>query len=326
VVVVSHSLGIPREKEPLPGNSQGVVVVLSVRLKGVLIMTAVPFTLCCSMLAVDAKTLRQWLKHSHLSLHQSPTDARVKCLTIEQVHHLAILHGRSIQQDASAVPLVLPEKPAPMPLESLMIPNVPNTLPATAELVDKLSSLEATVTILQQQVTHLALELLHERERTFEHRLRTLEAFVQQTLEPSLCQQEVKESAMSGPSAEPSSPGRCPNPGELRGRSRLVSLIEYGAHGSYVIISPQEGELSFTPDSQEWFEWLASLSSFRFVGQLGRFSAARENRRGQPTRQWAAVRGKQNRTYKSYLGVTDRLTISRLEQVAAKLQSHMTSL
>lgn len=285
-------------------------------------MTAVPFTQCCSMLSVDAKTLRQWLKHSHLSLHQSPTDARVKCLTIEQVQHLAILHGRSIQQDASAVPLVPPE----MPPESLMIPNVPSTLPATAELVDKLSSLEATVTILQQQVTHLALQLLHERERAFEHRLRTLEAFVQQTGEPSLCQQEVKEAALSDSSAQPSSPRRCPNPGELRGRSRLVPLIEYGAHGSYVIISPQEGELSFAPDSREWFEWLASLSSFRFVGQRGRFSAARENRRGQPTRQWAAVRGKQNRTYKSYLGVTDHLTISRLEQVAAKLQSHMTSL
>ncbi len=289
-------------------------------------MTTVPFTLCCSMLAVDAKTLRQWLKRSNLSLHQSPMDARVKCLTIEQVQQLASLHGRSIQQDASPVPLVPPEMPTQMPPESLMISNVPSTLPATAELVDKLSSLEATVTTLQQQMTQLALEFLRERQPTFEHRLRTLEAFVQQTLEPSLCQQEVKESAVPGPSDEPSSPRRSPHPGELRGRSRLVSLIEYSAHGSYVIISPQEGELSFAPDSQEWFEWLASLSSFRFVGQFGRFTAYRESNRRGPTRSWSAARGMHNRHYKSYLGVTDRLTISRLEQVAAKLQSHMTSL
>ncbi|HEY4036830.1 MAG TPA: hypothetical protein VGL94_22970, partial [Ktedonobacteraceae bacterium] len=70
-------------------------------------MTAVPFTQCCSLLAVDAKTLRQWLKHSNLSLYSHPTDARVKCLTIEQVQQLAALHGRSIKQDR-----VLPPEPA----------------------------------------------------------------------------------------------------------------------------------------------------------------------------------------------------------------------
>jgi len=62
------------------------------------------------MLAVDAKTLRQWLKHSNLSLHSHPTDARVKCLTIEQVQQLAALHGRSIKQDR-----VLPPEPVSGP-------------------------------------------------------------------------------------------------------------------------------------------------------------------------------------------------------------------
>ena len=57
-------------------------------------MIDVPFTQVASMLSVDAKTLRQWLKHSHLQLHPHPTDARIKCLTIEQVQQLATLHGR----------------------------------------------------------------------------------------------------------------------------------------------------------------------------------------------------------------------------------------
>src|SRR5262249_34578717 len=89
----SHSLGM------FPGNLLDS--------KGVFIMTAVPFTQCCSMLAVDAKTLRQWLKHSDLSLHSHPTDARIKCLAFEQVQQLATLHGRSIKEDR-----VLPLEPA----------------------------------------------------------------------------------------------------------------------------------------------------------------------------------------------------------------------
>jgi hypothetical protein len=90
-----------------------------------------------------------------------------------------------------------------------------------------------------------------------------------------------------------------------------------------VVICPQEGELPLTPDSPEWFDWLASLSSFRFVGQQGRFTAYRHSR---PSRSWRAHRCIHQRTYKQTLGVTDYLTIQRLEQVAATLQSHMASL
>lgn len=57
-------------------------------------MLTVPFTGVCSMLAVDAKTLRQWIKQANLELLPHPTDARIKCLTTEQVHLLADLHGR----------------------------------------------------------------------------------------------------------------------------------------------------------------------------------------------------------------------------------------
>jgi|SRR5579875_19557 hypothetical protein len=45
---------------------------------------------------------------------------------------------------------------------------------------------------------------------------------------------------------------------------------------NFVIVCPREGELPIVPDSPEWFAWLASLTSFRFVSKRGRFSARRD--------------------------------------------------
>jgi hypothetical protein len=77
------------------------------------------------------------------------------------------------------------------------------------------------------------------------------------------------------------------------------------------------------PDSVEWFEWLATISSFRFVGKLGRFTAYRHDRL---SRSWRAHRVIHQHHYKQTLGITDQLTIQRLEQVAAALPSHMAAL
>ena len=44
------------------------------------------------------------------------------------------------------------------------------------------------------------------------------------------------------------------HPAELRARSRVIPLIEYGARGTYVVICPQEGELHLTPNSPEWLD------------------------------------------------------------------------
>lgn len=117
--------------------------------------------------------------------------------------------------------------------------------------------------------------------------------------------------------------GRRLHPAEIRARSRVLPLIEYGAHGSYVVICPQEGELHLTPDSPEWFDWLATLSSFRFVGQQGRLSAYRKPGR---TFCWFAYRRIHRRRYEHALGRTDQLTIDHLEQMAAQLQSSLVSL
>ena len=80
------------------------------------------------------------------------------------------------------------------------------------------------------------------------------------------------------------------------------------------------------PDSPEWFDWLASLSSFRFVGQQGRFTAYRDSKHGRPTRSWRAYRCIHQQNYKHSVGVTDQLTITRLEQVAAIFQAHVDAL
>jgi hypothetical protein len=267
-------------------------------------MTAVPFTQVASMLAVDAKTLRQWLKHSHLSLHQSPTDARVKCLTSEQVEFLADLHGRDLPgPDSSANASSQTSK---------MANQVPPASFHDADLREKVGKLEAQVTHMQAQIAHLALQLLQERAPRTEQRLLTLETLLTSTGEhppqrPSQVQQQALPEAL--------------HPTEKR--TPLIPLIAYTASGSYVLICPKEGELHIVPDSPEWFTWLASLSSFRFMGRSGRFSARRGyNRR--PNRCWYAQRAIHQKNYSKYIGVSENITTDRLEHIAAAFQSYTT--
>jgi hypothetical protein len=108
-------------------------------------------------------------------------------------------------------------------------------------------------------------------------------------------------------------------PGGLRARARVIPRVEMGAAGSYVLICPHEGELAFATDSLEWFEWFCSLSSFRFIGHSGRFTAYREGQRS-----WRAYRTLHGQNYKQSLGTTDRLTVARLEEVAGMLQARLT--
>jgi hypothetical protein len=286
-------------------------------------MTTFPLMECCSMLGIDPKTLRQWLQQANMPLQAHPTDARLKCLTTAQVWQLATAHGRSIQPSTTTSPLG-----AELAQEvALSKGDPPNALVACEEsaLIERLTSLELSIHTIQQQMTQLALALLQERERSYEQRLQTLEALLQQTGQQEVFTQPPPIPSRETPSQEASQQGRCLHPAELRARSRLIPLIEYGTSGTYVAVCPQEGVLSLTVDSPEWFEWLATLSSFRFVGQQGRFSAYREHKHRCPTRSWRAYRSIHSRNYKHSLGVTDQLSIHRLEQVAAILQSHLAS-
>jgi hypothetical protein len=278
-------------------------------------MTLFPLTDCCERLSVDPKTLRQWIKHAGLPLHAHPTDARVKCLTLPQVQQLASSHGRTLQPHlvlslgSGASPSVCGES---QPLTS-------PACPSEADPQQQLASLQAQVVLLQQQLAHLTSVLFLEPQISVDHARASLAALMPPTgslrpCSPALPQKGETSQAEAGPR---------PHPAESR-RRPLLPLIEYGAHGTYVVICPQEGELHLSPDSPEWFAWLASVSSFRFVGKRGRFTACRVYDKG-PTRSWQAHRVIHQRHYKPHLGVTECLTIDRLEQAAAILQSYVNS-
>lgn len=185
-------------------------------------MTSLSFIDACRLLAIDPKTLRQWLAQAHLSLSPHPTDARIKCLTSEQVHLLATLHGR-----------VLPLTPETFLSASASIhPDETPSPPAAsdADLQAKLLQMEAQVATLQGQLTDLALQLLQERTAHAQQLLRSL-ADPQPGLQEADVPPQTPTVAREG--------HRLPHPSELRARSRLTSLIEYSAAGLYVGVCPQ---------------------------------------------------------------------------------------
>lgn len=290
-------------------------------------MTTIALTDCCTMLGIDPKTLRHWLHQAQMPLHVHPTDARIKCLTSEQVQQLAVVHVR---------PFALPEALAPSPLvvsPPLSVEDAPTDTglalvqrphcQSETDLLKRLAHLETHVTTMQQQLAQLALELLQERTERYEQRLHTLEALIQPTERPAARPQALQTMGPQTQQEQVTGKERRPHPAKLRARSRVLPLIEYGAAGSYVVICPQDGELVLTPDSPAWFDWLATLASFRFVGKQGRFTAYRK---GRMSRCWSAYRTIHQHDYQHYLGTTDHLTIDCLEQMAAKLQSYMAAL
>ena len=248
-------------------------------------------------------------------------------MTSQQVEQLAVAHDRSFPFPSE--PTTIPPDAA---TEIQACDAASTALPISqvdASLSQKLSLLETRIAQLSEQVAHLTLALLQERERTAERRLSDLETVVQELAgtprlapasPPRLQQQATVERVAL------LSPARPLIEAEQRARSRMPPLIEYSALGTYVIVSAQEGELSLLPDSREWFDWLATLSSFRFIGPCGRFTAYRDRERGKPTRGWVAHRCIHNRHFKHWLAVTDQLTIDRLEQMAAKLQMRVDAL
>ena len=295
-------------------------------------MATFPLATCARMLGIHPKTLHRWLGEAHLPLASHPTDARLKCLTEEHLLQVARLHSRPLPHLACAPQLSGCAAPGSPEVQAARLsahqaepdpPAASQSAPLAVEvdLVQKLSYLETKIVTLQEQLAQLALGLLHERERTVEPRLAALEALMQPLVGGHLQEQEARQEP-----ASVSQRRHQPLAVEQRARSRMPALIEYGAQGSYVIISSQEGELHLVPESADWFEWLASISSFRFVGRQGRFTAYRDTKHTQPTRSWRAYRTIHQHNYKHSLGVTEQLTIIQLEQVAALLQAHVDAL
>src|SRR6266487_2507405 len=124
------------------------------------------------------------------------------------------------------------------------------------------------------------------------------------------------------PAAVRSRPAASRAPKPLPKPAHVLALVEYASEGHYVVICPKHGLLPFEPESPQWFAWLATLSSFRFVGQHGRLTAHREVERV-PRGAWRAHRNIRNHTSNLRLGSTEALTIAVLEQAAADLQAHL---
>jgi hypothetical protein len=104
---------------------------------------------------------------------------------------------------------------------------------------------------------------------------------------------------------------------DRRKRPCVLPLVEYGTGGKYVVITPELGLLDFEPDSQEWFAWLSTLTSFRFVGPHGHLTVHRHK----SSWSWRASRSIRYRTHSLPLVRTELLTLDVLEQAAASLQS-----
>jgi hypothetical protein len=277
------------------------------------------------MLGIDPKTLRHWLRQANMQFMAHPTDARLKCLTAGQVQQLAALHDRPLSSALTA---------HPVQQNQTLPPSAPHSWPSAGgpevDLGQAPTRLQAQVTGMQAQLTELALHLLRERELRLEwlqerqqhteERLGTLEALLPLAAEPSAPASQlapVTDLSPLKPTPE------CPplGPGAARRRRGLLPLIAYMATGSYVVICPHEGELVLTPDSPEWFDWLATLSSFRFMGRQGRLSTYRNKGRSC----WMAYRRIHGQRYDYALGNTKQLTIEALEQMAATLQPHSPS-
>ena len=295
-------------------------------------MTLIPLTDCSTMLGIDPKTLRQWLRHADMPLVAHPTDARLKCLTQAQVQQLATLHGRPLPSPPSALPAPPSAQRQVPPSQhcAATVAQAAGSLPGSAgteaDLGAVVASLARSVTTLQEQLSHLTLELLHARELRYEQRLSALETLVHQPATPCPLPQGVQSTHRGDGPSVTARPERRLVPAELKARSRVTPLIEYGAQGLYVAVCPHEGVLPFAVESSDWFEWLATLTSFRFVGPPGRFSACRTSDGGQHTRRWVARRWVHGHDFWHYLGVTDHLTLASLEQAAAVLQARVDAL
>src|SRR5258708_5928084 len=201
-------------------------------------MTAIPQVECCTMVGIHPKPLRNWLRQAHLHFVAHPTDARLKCLTPEQVQQLAALHARplpspaapspALRQEAPLLPAALSPPSSPQPNEA-QVTDAPASCSEEAGLRTAVSGLEAKVMALQEQLAQLTLELLRERSERYERRLSSLETLLSQgtALVPAKTEEvPVVASYKERPFQ------RSLQPGELRARSRVIPRVEMGAAGS----------------------------------------------------------------------------------------------
>jgi hypothetical protein len=96
-------------------------------------------------------------------------------------------------------------------------------------------------------------------------------------------------------------------------------MITFTADGCSQVVDPDKGILALTPDSPQWFAWLASTHTLTFQGRHGSFPATRRLRRGKRVQRWNVSRCLHGRSCTLYAGMTMTLTTTRLEGLAQQL-------
>lgn len=100
------------------------------------------------------------------------------------------------------------------------------------------------------------------------------------------------------------------------------NMIEYAGGEHYSLwtgtTGSQQQQLALTLDSEEWYTWLSGLSSFRFRGSTGKYTARKESR-ARGSAYWIAYRKASKKLHKLYIGKSEELSIAKLEQVAGEL-------
>lgn len=273
-------------------------------------MATFSLSVSSSLLQVDPKTLRRWLRLAQCAPRLDPLDARRRCLTLQQLQQLARLHGRPLPHAPSLSPA-----PPPTPTS----PVVP-TSSSEADLRASLASLQDRVSLLQEQVVQLTAALIRERDL----RLQQLTG-ITQPLRPVPDTPADPPLPVSSPQPPPAGSSAPLKPLPRHPHPSILPVIEAREDGSIVLIDPQRGLLPLVPDTPAWFEWLASLPSFRFQSPQGRFATQRKTIGGLPTREWRAYHNAHNRTYSFYLGMTETLTVARLQQMAAIITARVSS-
>jgi hypothetical protein len=257
------------------------------------------------MLGIHPGTLSYWLKDAQQSTARHPTDNRITCVEEDSLLRVAQMHQR----------VFLP----PSQLQAAASGSL-------ADLTQQLSCLETKVAALQEQMAQLALALLmqHPDQQTTGELKSLLTELVEVELRKQIAttSRATEEDQRTGTGVPKA---RTLNPAEQRARTRTrPPLVVATSPGTDLTLTTQEGELHLKADSQEWFDWLTTIASFRFECRQGAFTAYRGYDHG-PTRSWSAYRNIRGHHTKRYLGVTEALTIATLERIAAWMQAQEDS-
>src|SRR5450631_4143248 len=288
----------------------------------------------CRLLAIDPKTLRRWLRQAHLSVQAHPSDTRLKCVTREQLEHVAGMHRRTLSEASESLVSPVPSALSEGSTASVWTSVASEVSGSMTELRQQLGSLQSQVAMLQHQLALLTEQIPKEGQWCISSIKLSVESSpdisvesspdisVESSLDTSVessldtsVESSLDTSVESSPEKETILASI-----DRRKHPHVLPLVEYGAKGTYVVISPEEGVLSFEPDSPEWFAWLSTLPSFRFVGKGGRFTAFRGYQSTART-SWWAHRQIHNHSQRRRLGLTDSVTLDCLELAASSLQA-----